>query len=72
MSTASNNAPPGTGWRAEAGTQLSNGRASEASTVQTYTNVVVSFDFSKFLLLFGSFRLLLLFFKSPYKSVETV
>ena len=65
MSTASNNAPPGTGWRAEAGTQLSNGRASEASTVQTYTNVVVSIIvFNKSLLLFvlfGFFKLVLLF-----------
>ncbi|XP_060593523.1 transmembrane protein 232-like isoform X2 [Ruditapes philippinarum] len=30
--------PPGTGYQAEAGTTLPSGRASEASTVQTYTN----------------------------------
>lgn len=32
--------PPGTGYQAEAGTTLPSGRASEASTVQTYTNAV--------------------------------
>ncbi|XP_052795602.1 uncharacterized protein LOC128228360 isoform X2 [Mya arenaria] len=32
--------PPGTGYQAEAGTTLPSGRASEASTVQTYTNTV--------------------------------
>ncbi|KAL4230935.1 hypothetical protein ACF0H5_011309 [Mactra antiquata] len=32
--------PPGTGYQAEAGTALPSGRASEASTVQTYTNAI--------------------------------
>ncbi|XP_053389979.1 uncharacterized protein LOC128552922 isoform X3 [Mercenaria mercenaria] len=32
--------PPGTGYQAEAGTALPSGRASDASTVQTYTNAI--------------------------------
>ncbi|KAK3577758.1 hypothetical protein CHS0354_017457 [Potamilus streckersoni] len=34
--------PPGTGWRAEAGTELHGGRASEATSVESYTNNPVS------------------------------
>ena len=34
--------PPDTGFRADAGTDLPTGRASEASSVPTYTNVAVS------------------------------
>lgn len=33
---------PGTGWKAEAGTDLPSGRASDASSVPTYTNAPVS------------------------------
>lgn len=42
MGTSDSMYPPGTGYHAEAGTTLPSGRASEASTVQTYTNTVVS------------------------------
>lgn len=41
VGTADSYFPPGTGYRAEAGTALPSGRASEASTVVTYTNTVV-------------------------------
>lgn len=34
---------PGTGWRAEAGSELPDGRASEASSVPTYTNAPVRY-----------------------------
>ena len=37
---------PGTGFQAEVGSDLPSGRASDASTVQTYTNTVVS-EFGK-------------------------
>ena len=33
---------PATAWKAEAGTDLPSGRASEASSVPTYTNAAVS------------------------------
>ena len=42
ISMQSDTDPPDTGFRADAGTDLPTGRASEASSVATYTNVAVS------------------------------
>ena len=44
-SMVTDSGPPNTGYRADAGTDLPSGRTSEASSVPTYTNLVVMFVF---------------------------